>query len=134
MRRMRMALVALVLRRPLFVGTVATLAVVGIGLAGATPWLEWRQAAPTPEEAAFTLQRAFVEEAPAVTSRPVADFVLTDLTGRRVRLREQAGKVVLVNFITTRCTTACVQVTRELQGLQKALGDRMGQEVVFLSV
>lgn len=134
MRRMRMALVALVLRRPAVTGSVATLLAVAIGLAGAMPWLEWRKAPAPAREAPFTLERAFAQDAPAAPPRSIPDFTLRDQAGRQVRLRDQAGKIVLVNFITTYCTTACIQVTRELQGLQKALGDRMDREVVFLSV
>lgn len=121
MQHMGMALVALILRKPLLAGTVATLLPVVVGLAVATPTIEWRGSAAPAEEA-------------AVSPAPLADFALTDQEGRRVRLRDQVGKVLLVNFVTTRCVTACVQVTRELRGLQQALGDRMGREVVFLSV
>jgi cytochrome oxidase Cu insertion factor (SCO1/SenC/PrrC family) len=117
MGRMKRHLMLLFLRRPVLVGTVSALLVVGIGLAGATPWLEWWQATPAPDGTAFALQRAFAEEASTVMPRTVSDFALTDLTGRQVGLREQVGKVILVNFITTRCATACDQVTRELQGL-----------------
>jgi protein SCO1/2 len=109
------SLVAMVLRRPLFAGTVAVAVVLGLGLAAATPGIRWHWSAASAEE-------------------PVPDFALTDQDGRRVRLKEQTGKVVLVNFLTTECTTICVQVTRELRGLQQALGDRMGREVVFFSV
>lgn len=122
MWHMRMSLVALILRRPLPAGVVAALLLMGLGLAAATPGVKWgRSAASAGEEA-------------AAIPGPVTDFALTDQEGRRVRLREQAGKVLLVNFVTTRCATLCVQVTRELRGLQQALGERMGREVAFLSV
>lgn len=121
MRRIWIALEVLLLRRPLFAGTVAALLVVGLGLVVASPGIKWRSSEASPEEA-------------EVARDPVSDFALTDQNGRRVRLREQVGKVVLVNFVTTRCTTACVQVTRELRGLQQALGDRMGREVRFFSI
>lgn len=134
MPRVKKALVALVLRRPALAGSLATLLAMGIGLAGAAPWVEWRRATPRPQEVPFRVERAFAQDVPAAAPRSVPDFTLTDLAGRRVRLHDQAGKVALVNFITTRCVTACIQVTRELQGLQKALGDRMEREVVFLSV
>lgn len=120
MRRAEMSLVALLLRRPLLTGTVATFLLMGLGLAVAIPAIEWRTSAAPAEAAAD----------PA----PLGDFALTDQEGRRVRLRDHLGKVLLVNFVTTRCTTVCVQVTRELRGLQQALGSRMGREVVFLSI
>lgn len=134
MRRIWIALEVLLLRRPLFAGTVAALLVVGLGLVVASPGIKWRSSEASPEEAAFAAERASALDEAAVARDPVSDFALTDQNGRRVRLREQVGKVVLVNFVTTRCTTACVQVTRELRGLQQALGDRMGREVRFFSI
>lgn len=135
MQRVKQAFVALLLRRPALVASLATLLAVGIGLAGAMPWVEWRRAPVSqPKEAPFTLDRAFAQDTLAAPPRFTPDFTLRDQAGRQVRLRDQAGKVVLVNFITTHCTTACIQVTHELQELQRALGDRMDREVVFLSV
>lgn len=128
---MLMSLVVMVLRRPLFAGTVAAAVALGLGLAVATPGIRWHWSAASPEEPVFTVGSAVGQES---AQRPVPDFALTDQDGRRVRLKEQTGKVVLVNFLTTECTTICVQVTRELRGLQQALGDRMGREVVFFSV
>lgn len=121
----------LIVRWPLLGGTIAVLLAVGFGLIVATPGITWRSAASA-DPAAFTIERTIAPDDTAAA--PVADFALTDQAGHRVRLREQAGKVVVVNFVTTRCTTICVQVTRELRGLQQALGARMGHDVVFLSV
>lgn len=131
MQRMRMSLVAMVLRRPLLAGTVAAAVALGLGLAIATPGIEWRGSVASAEKPVFAVTPDVGRE-PA--PRRIPDFALSDQDGRRVRLREQAGKVVLVNFVTTECTTICTQVTRELRGLQQALGDRMGREVVFFSV
>ncbi len=131
MQRMWMSVLAVILGRPVLAGMVATAVAFGLGLAIATPGTEWHGTAASAEEPVFAVERA-TEYGPA--PRPVPDFALTDQDGRRVRWRGQAGKVVLVNFVTSQCTTICVQVTRELRGLQQALGDRMGREVVFLSV
>lgn len=130
------AFAALALRRPLVVGIVAAFLIVGLGLAGSAPWLNGNRAFESAEEPDFHIEGppAPGERGGAAASQPVADFTLTDQEGRRVSLQGHAGMVLLVNFVTSRCTAACIQVTRELQGLQKALGDRMGREVVFLSV
>ena len=124
-------MVTIILQRPLLAGTIAALVLLGLGLAIATPGIKWGENAASAEEPVFAVGPTVGHE-PA--PRPVPDFALTDQEGRRVRLREQTGKVVLVNFVTTECTTICVQVTRELRGLQQALGDRMGRDVAFFSI
>ncbi len=125
--------VGFILRRPLFAGITASLFVVTLGLVAATPGIGVRGDAESPDEVAFTFeQTAASYEAAAPSTIP--DLAFTDQDGHRVRLHDQAGKVVLVNFITTGCTTVCIQSTRELRRLQQALGDRMGREVVFLSI
>jgi thiol-disulfide isomerase/thioredoxin len=61
----------------------------------------------------------------AITARkpvPAADFSLTAVDGRKVRLADFRGKVVLINFWTTWCT-ACVGEMPELVALQKQHGD-----------
>ena len=121
----------IILRWPLLAVTIAIVMALGLALAIATPGIKWSGDAASAEEPVFTVGPAVGQE-PA--PRLVADFTLTDQDGRRVRLREHAGKVILVNFVTTECATICVQVTRELRGLQRALGARMGREVVFFSV
>ncbi len=53
--------------------------------------------------------------------RPMGDFELTDLNGTACRLRDQKGRVVLVNFWTTWCT-ACLGEIPTLIQLRKAHG------------
>jgi len=63
----------------------------------------------------------------AITARkpvPAADFSLHALDGRRVRLADFRGKVVLINFWTTWCP-ACVSEMPELIGLQKRHNDKL---------
>ncbi len=63
----------------------------------------------------------------ALTARkpvPAGDFSLRDLNGRKLRLTELRGKVVLFNFWTTWCP-ACVGEMPELIALQKQHGDRL---------
>ena len=56
--------------------------------------------------------------------RPVGDFSLRALDGRRVSLAALRGKVVLINFWTTWCT-ACVSEMSALIALQKRHGDQL---------
>ena len=55
---------------------------------------------------------------------PAGDFSLRALDGRRVRLADFRGKVVLINFWTTWCP-ACVSEIPELIALQKQHGNRL---------
>ncbi len=55
---------------------------------------------------------------------PAGDFSLRALDGRRVRLSDFRGKVVLINFWTTWCT-ACLSEMPELIALQKQGGDKL---------
>lgn len=60
---------------------------------------------------------------------PAPGFELHSLEGKTVRLSDFRGRVVLVNFWTTRCT-ACIGEMPELVALQKKHGD----ELVILGV
>lgn len=71
-----------------------------------------------------------------VIGKPAPDFALTDQTGRRVRLSQFRGKLVLLNFIYTHCTDVCPLTTAALLRVQKDLIQRgwWAKDVVFLSV
>jgi thiol-disulfide isomerase/thioredoxin len=55
---------------------------------------------------------------------PAPDFELSTLEGRRVRLSDFRGKVVILNFWTTWCS-ACVGEIPALVALQKSRGDQL---------
>lgn len=64
------------------------------------------------------------------------DSVLRDQDGRAVRFYSDVleGNVVVVNFIFTRCTDACPLLTRRMNAVRRALGDRFGRDVRFVSI
>ena len=64
------------------------------------------------------------------------DSVLLDQDGRAVRFYSDVlqGNVVVVNFIFTRCTEACPLLTRRMNAVRRALGDRFGRDVRFVSI
>jgi len=65
----------------------------------------------------------------------IPDVTLLDSHGRPVRLRElTASKTVVVSFVFTRCTTICPPMGLGFSRLQKALGDRMGRDVMLVSI
>lgn len=56
--------------------------------------------------------------------QPAPDFTLRDLDGKRVRLSQYRGRVVVLNFWATWCT-ACLAELPDLIDLQRKLGDRI---------
>ena len=66
----------------------------------------------------------------------VPDFKLVDQSRQPVTLRQFAGKVVAVNFIYTRCALPqfCFRLANSFAYLQKHLADRMGRDLVLLTV
>ena len=65
---------------------------------------------------------------------PNVELVTED--GKKVRFYDDLikDKVFAINFIYTRCTDSCPLETATLRKVQKALGDRMGKDVVFYSI
>jgi protein SCO1/2 len=66
----------------------------------------------------------------------VPDFKLVDQNRQPVTLRQFAGKVVAVNFIYTRCALPqfCFRLANNFANLQKHFSDRMGRDLVLLTV
>ena len=67
---------------------------------------------------------------------PVAapDFTLTDQDGHPVQLSSLRGKVVLLDFIYTSCPGPCPLLSRKFSQFQKKLGERVGKDVMLLSI
>lgn len=66
-------------------------------------------------------RRASVEAHP----RPLPDAVLEDHHGRRLHTRELCGKVVVIDFVYTRCPTVC----KVLGGVSAQLASRLSDAV-----
>lgn len=65
---------------------------------------------------------------------PAPDFTLIDQDENPVQLSSLRGKVVLLDFIYTSCPGPCPLLSRKFSQFQKTLGERVGKEVVLLSV
>ena len=68
--------------------------------------------------------------------QPVPDFTLIDQTRREVSLRQFAGKVVLLDFIYTRCVLPdyCYRFSSQFGSLQKRFADRLGKDIVLMTI
>jgi len=66
----------------------------------------------------------------------VPDFTLTDQVGQRVMLSGLSGKVVALTFGYVRCPNPayCFRLASNLGQLQKQLKDRVGRDVVLLTI
>jgi len=64
------------------------------------------------------------------------DVELVTHEGRRVRFFDDllSGKVVLLNFIYTRCPDSCPLESAKLAEVQELLGERLGRDVFFYSI
>jgi|SRR2546428_1980607 len=64
------------------------------------------------------------------------NVVVQTQDGTRVRFYDDLikGKVVLINFMFTSCTTQCPLTTANLAKVEEALGERLGRDVVMISV
>jgi thiol-disulfide isomerase/thioredoxin len=69
-----------------------------------------------------------IERPERTTTAP--DFALDDLTGKRVTLKEQRGKVVFLNFWATWCAP-CIQEMPTMEKLHQDLGK---QGLVILAI
>jgi protein SCO1 len=68
--------------------------------------------------------------------QPVPDFVLTDQNRRHVALSQFSGKLILINFIYTRCALPnfCLRISNNFGVLQRRFEPRMGKDLIFLTV
>jgi protein SCO1 len=66
----------------------------------------------------------------------VMNVPLQTQDGARVRFYDDLvkGKVVLINFIFTTCTSECPRTTANLVKVQETLGDRLGRDIRMISV
>jgi protein SCO1/2 len=66
----------------------------------------------------------------------VPDFTLVDQNNRRVALSDFSGKVVAITFIYTRCPLPdfCLRLTNNFGRLQKRFKDRVGKDLILLSI
>ena len=64
------------------------------------------------------------------------DTELVDQDGRPVRFYEDVlkGKVVVVSFMFTRCTSACPLLAVKLNAVRRELGDEFGKSVHFVTL
>src|SRR4030095_7680161 len=68
------------------------------------------------------------------TPYPAADFTLTDQDGQTLSFASLRGKIVVLDFIFTRCPGPCPLLSLKFSQLQQKLGGRLDKDVVLLSI
>jgi len=68
--------------------------------------------------------------------QPVPDFSLPDQDNRMTALSGFSGKVVVVNFVYTRCPLPdyCFRLSNNLSQMRKRFADRMGRDLILLTI
>lgn len=79
---------------------------------------------------------ATTARAPQAANINLHDVTLRDQTGAPVRFRSDVvgDRIVVIDFIYTSCTTVCPVVSAVFSELQEMLGDRLGRDVLLLSL
>ncbi len=65
---------------------------------------------------------------------PAPNFTLIDQDGKTASLHDFHGKVVVMDFIYTTCTSTCPVLTATFRDVQNGLGAELGKNVVLLSI
>ncbi len=73
---------------------------------------------------------------PVAPGARVPDFALIDQARRRVTLSSFIGKVVVVNFVYTRCALPqfCLRMANDFGALQKRFSQDLGRDLVLLTI
>jgi protein SCO1/2 len=73
---------------------------------------------------------------PSPAQKYFSDVQLVDQDGRTLRFYSDMlkGKTVVINAFFTTCTSVCPPMSRNLELLQQALGDRVGRDVFIVSI
>ena len=66
--------------------------------------------------------------------RKAPSFRLIDQNGKGFHLEDMKGKAALITFLYTNCTTVCPILMTKFLGIQKAVGNRMGRDLRFVTI
>ena len=113
-----------------------------IVLASMGKMLSSRQTAATPpastpipsETNVSTTASSMVDPGTSLDGRPAPAFTLTDQAGKRVSLSQFRGKVVVLAFVDSQCTTICPLTTSSMTAALKLLGPSAASNVQLLGI
>ncbi len=83
-------------------------------------------------------ERAVEEATPTASTRRFAipDVEVLDQNGQKRKFYSDLikGRIVIINFVYTSCTSYCPMSAKNFASLQALLGDRLGKDIQLLSV
>jgi protein SCO1/2 len=93
-------------------------------------------APPNDPHAGHRMPEQPAAQEPSAAQKYFSDVKLVDQDGRAVRFYTDMlkGKTVIVNAFFTTCTSVCPPMSRNLEQMQAALGDRLGRDVFIVSI
>lgn len=103
--------------------------ILGVGIGG---FLGLRKAPPSPS--ASTILANSPVDAGAFLSGRAPTFQLTDQFGKTVTLRQFRGKVVVLAFVDSQCTTVCPLTTASMVDAEELLGQKASRHIVLLGI
>ena len=73
---------------------------------------------------------------PSSAEKYFTDIVLLNQDGEKMRLYSDLlqGKTVIINSFFASCQGSCLPITRNLEKVQEALGDRLGKDALIISI
>lgn len=114
---------------------LSALAVATLGFAAMPATAQAHSAHEEPDDAVET--KSVAEAADHDKARAYfTDTVLKTHDGQDLRFYSDIleGKTVVVSFIFTSCEDACPLINQNLEKIQARLGERMGEDIVFVSI
>lgn len=109
------------------------LPVLALAMCALPSFAQTMSAQTTPAQQPFSQQ----SNPPAsIVELSVPDIELVNQSGERVRFNSDVikGRVAVITSFLTNCSSFCPITQEKLAQLAKVLGDKMGREVVFISV
>lgn len=121
------------MKSTLFVIIISLFAAVGVS--AQTPSKPAPPADPHAGHQMGDTQASSKDDAPPA-QKYFTDVELIDQDGKPHRFYSDLlkGKIIVANAFFTTCTSVCPPMTRNLEKVQEALGERFGREVYFISI
>jgi cytochrome oxidase Cu insertion factor (SCO1/SenC/PrrC family) len=97
----------------------------------------YKKVAPSPDNSRPVVDGSKAtspDDSPAADLGEVADFSLTERSGKTITLDDLRGKVWVASFLFTRCKTGCPRISADLLQLQKNLAGTEGVLIVSFTV